>query len=142
MEAIAKKYQLFRKPSNSPSPGHDYYLFTEADSLDELFDNWVLEMKRGGFSITPDWVKEQKIEFDSDKENYFITGRGSFFYKLKTNLDGIDESKYVRSLVNKIITENYFKEDITSPFTDDGNVNDERDNDLIEYDVPEWLYPL
>jgi len=83
------KFLLYRQPSNSPSPGHGEYLFSSGNSLEELFQNWIYTMKRGGYSISSDWIAKEKAAFEADKENYFVTGRPRMFYRFEVN-EGFD----------------------------------------------------
>lgn len=76
------KFLLYRHKSNSPSPGHDEYLFTSGNTLDELFDNWIEVMRRGGYGYSGSELERQKSLFQKDKLKYW--SRPASFYTLKT----------------------------------------------------------
>ena len=75
------KFLLYRKPSNSPSPGHGEYLFASGNTLDELFDNWIKVMKMGGYGYSGSELERQKSLFQKDKLKYW--SRPESFYTLK-----------------------------------------------------------
>ena len=75
------KYLLFRKPSSSPSPGHGEYLFASGNTLDELFDNWIMTMRRGGFGYKGSELERERKRFEQEQEKYW--DGGASFYKLK-----------------------------------------------------------
>lgn len=75
------KFLLYRKPANSPSPGHGEYLFASGNTLDELFDNWIKVMKMGGYGYSGSELERQKSLFQKDKLKYW--SRPESFYTLK-----------------------------------------------------------
>ncbi len=105
-------YQLYRLSSNSPSPGHGEYLYASANDLDTLFDNWILTMKRGGYGYEGSDLARVRKEFLADKLNYWRSGRGGSFYKLKVKKQIKESTMSLKDL------EDYFHE----------NESDIRDN--------------
>lgn len=77
------KYLLYRLPSNSPSPGHGEYLYATGNTLSELFDNWLLTMKQGGYGYrgTAE-IETQRNKFNKLKEKYW---NDFSFYKCVKN---------------------------------------------------------
>lgn len=76
------KYLLYRHKSNSPSPGHDEYLFTSGNTLDELFDNWIEVMRRGGYGYSGSDLAKQKRIFNQNKEKYWSRPESSYTLKI------------------------------------------------------------
>ena len=75
------KFLLYRKPSSSPSPGHGAYLFSSGNTLDELFDNWILTMQSGGYGYKGQYLDNERKRFDIEQEKYWLSP--SSFYTLK-----------------------------------------------------------
>ena len=75
------KFLLYRKSSSSPSPGHGEYLYASANTLNQLFDNWVLKMQQGGYGYKGTDLARERKRFEQEQEKYWSSGAS--FYKLK-----------------------------------------------------------
>ncbi len=84
-EVIQYKYDLYRKASNSPSPGHDEYLQDSANTLRELFDKYVDRVRSYGGGTFESWKQRQQEEFNKDEKAYFARGTGRLFHRLNVN---------------------------------------------------------
>jgi hypothetical protein len=77
------KFLLFRKASSSPSPGHPPYLFASGNTLDDLFDNWLLTMQAGGYGYKGQEVERERKRFDAEREKYWMSPASFYTLKIK-----------------------------------------------------------
>ena len=71
-------YKLFRVRCYS----HPEYLFAEGNTLNEVFDTYLTKVKRYGNRDFAQWAERVTKEFMADPPSFFVTGRGSMFYRL------------------------------------------------------------
>lgn len=93
------KFLLYRKPSNSPSPGHGEYLYASGNTLDELFDNWIETMKLGGYGYKGSDLERERKSFLKDKLKYWENYPSSFYklrIKNKSDLDQLNMDRHHR----------------------------------------------
>ena len=76
-------FLLFRQPSNSPSPGHGYYIVANGNTIEEVFQKFLDKVKSFGNKDFEQWKTKQIEIFNQDKMNYF--NQGASFHTLLNN---------------------------------------------------------
>lgn len=118
------KFLLYRKASNSPSPGHGEYLYASGSSLVELFNNWILTMKQGGYGYSGADLEEQIANFEKNPVKFWSTPTSFYILKYKKSLSEpatkqvVTEAAKIVSkdvLAPKVVRDGLLKETVEKP---------------------------